>query len=164
SPFRARSSVLPRRGQCGESRTRRPFCGGSSRPSAWRRSPSFGMPCSSHGRHACSSAVSCPLFRSPPWESHCPGASKQRAASADGALTAGMGVVVVDCKGRGSGLLPHCRRFATARDVPLYIVEADDRDTVGYNPCSGDPAAVANKLVGAFSFSADAEIYKQVAL
>ena len=48
--------------------------------------------------------------------------------------------------------------------MPFTTVDPRDPDTVGYDPCSGDAAAIANKIVGAFTFSGEAEIYKQVAM
>jgi hypothetical protein len=81
---------------------------------------------------------------------------------ADGALANGYGVVVVDCKGIGLGA--EAKLLAARHDVPFTVVDPHDHATVGYDPCSGDPATVANKLIGAFSFSDKAEIYKNVAM
>jgi len=81
---------------------------------------------------------------------------------ADGALTAGYGVVIVDCKGVGLG--GEARGLAARHSVPFTIVDPYDADSVGYDPCSGDAPTIANKLIGAFSFSGEAEIYKQVAM
>jgi len=80
----------------------------------------------------------------------------------DGALANGMGVVIIDCKGTGLG--GPARALAVRHGVPLTVVDPHDEESVGYDPCSGEPAAVANKIVGAFSFSGEAEIYKQVAM
>jgi Type IV secretion-system coupling protein DNA-binding domain len=81
---------------------------------------------------------------------------------ADGALANGYGVVVVDCKGVGLGAEAHT--LASLHNVPFTVVDPYDDATLGYDPCTGDPATVANKLVGAFSFSEEAEIYKHVAM
>jgi hypothetical protein len=81
---------------------------------------------------------------------------------ADGVLAQGYGVVFVDFK--GSGLGANARKLAARHDVPFTVVDPFDRKTIGYNPCSGEPSAVANKIVGAFTFSGEAEIYKQVAM
>jgi hypothetical protein len=81
---------------------------------------------------------------------------------ADGALANGYGVVIVDCK--GSGLGAPARELATRHGVPFTLVDPRDKRSVGYDPCSGDAASVANKIVGAFTFSGEAEIYKQVAM
>lgn len=81
---------------------------------------------------------------------------------ADGALANGHGVVIVDCKGVGLG--SHARALAERHCVPFVLVDPADRHSVGYDVCTGDAADVANKLIGAFTFGGDAEIYKQVAM
>lgn len=81
---------------------------------------------------------------------------------ADGALANGFGVVIVDCKGVGLG--GEALRLAQRWGLPFAIVDPDDSRTLGYDVCTGDPAAVANKIIGAFQFSGEAEIYKQVAM
>ncbi len=81
---------------------------------------------------------------------------------ADGALAGGYGAVIVDAKAGGLG--GAARRLAERYGVPFHLVDPDDVRTLGYNPCSGDPAAVANKLVGAFSYGPSAEIYKNIAM
>jgi hypothetical protein len=77
-------------------------------------------------------------------------------------LDEGYGVVVVDLK--GSGLGAAAKELAERHGLPFTVVDPYDRATIGYNPCSGDPAAVSNKIVGSFAFAGDAEIYKQVAM
>jgi hypothetical protein len=81
---------------------------------------------------------------------------------ADGALANGYAVVIIDCK--GVGLAGQARKLALRHGVPFTVVDPVDPKTLGYDPCSGDAPTIANKLVGAFSFSAEAEIYKQVAM
>ncbi len=81
---------------------------------------------------------------------------------ADGALANGYAVVIVDCKGSGLGGV--ARTLAARHKVRFTTVDPRDPKTVGYEPCAGDPAAVANKIVGAFNFSGEAEIYKHVAM
>ncbi len=81
---------------------------------------------------------------------------------ADGALQAGEAFVIVDCKGGGLGAT--ARELATLHGLPFVVVDPDDRKTLGYNPCTGDGADVANKLLGAFSYGEEGEIYKQVAM
>src|ERR1019366_2959463 len=56
------------------------------------------------------------------------------------------------------------RRLATRHGLPFTSIDPNDRQSAGYDPCSGDAAAVANKIIGAFSFTGEAEIYKQVAM
>jgi energy-coupling factor transporter ATP-binding protein EcfA2 len=81
---------------------------------------------------------------------------------ADGALANGYGVVIIDCKGTGLGA--DAKALARRHGMPYTVVDPHDRKSVGYDVCSGDAAAVANKIVGAFSFSGEAEIYKHVAM
>ncbi len=81
---------------------------------------------------------------------------------ADGALSNWYGVVIVDCKGGDLGAT--ARMLADRYGLPFHLVDPDDPDTLGYNPCSGDAAAVSNKLVGAFSYGPAAEIYKNIAM
>jgi hypothetical protein len=81
---------------------------------------------------------------------------------ADGALANGYGVIIIDCK--GSGLGGEARRLAARHELPFTAVDPKDKKSVGYDPCSGDAAAVANKLIGAFQFTGEAEIYKHVAM
>ena len=81
---------------------------------------------------------------------------------AGGALSNGYGAIIIDCK--GVGLAPDARGLAGRFRIPFNMVDPDERKSLGYDPCTGDPAHIANKLVGAFSFSGDAEIYKQVAM
>ncbi len=81
---------------------------------------------------------------------------------ADGALANGYGVVIIDAKAAGLG--GAARRLAARYGVPFFVVDPDDPDSLGYNPCSGDAPSVANKLVGAFTYGPEAEIYKNVAM
>lgn len=81
---------------------------------------------------------------------------------AEGALQLGWGVVILDCKGGDLGDV--ARRLALSADVPFLLVDPDDPDSLGYDPCTGDSADITNKLVGAFSYQDSAEIYKLVAM
>ena len=81
---------------------------------------------------------------------------------ADGALANGYGVVIVDAKAGGLG--GAARDLADRYGVPFHLVDPDDPDSLGYNPCSGDAASAANKLVGAFTYGPAAEIYKNIAM
>jgi len=83
-------------------------------------------------------------------------------ALADGVIAQGSGVVFVDFK--GSGLGSAAKSLADRHGLPFTLVDPSDPSSTGYDPCSGSPAAVANKLIGAFTFSGEAEIYKQVAM
>ena len=81
---------------------------------------------------------------------------------ADGALANGWGVVFVDCK--AGNLRYAAERLADRYGLAFNLVDPDDPATLGYDPCIGDPSAVANKLVGAFSYGPNAEIYKNIAM
>jgi hypothetical protein len=81
---------------------------------------------------------------------------------ADGALASGYGVVIVDCKAGGLG--DAARTLADRYGLPFNLVDPDAPKSLGYNPCSGDAAAVANKIVGAFTYGPSAEIYKNIAM
>ena len=84
------------------------------------------------------------------------------ACLADGAVANGYGAVFIDCKGGDLGTT--ARRLADRYRLPFYLVDPDDPETLGYNPCSGDAPSVANKLVGAFTYGPAAEIYKNIAM
>jgi hypothetical protein len=79
---------------------------------------------------------------------------------ADGVLNAGWSVVIVDCK--GTGLVSTARELSARYGVPLHIVDPGDADSSGYNPCTGDGPDIANKLVGAYSFGPNAEIFENI--
>lgn len=81
---------------------------------------------------------------------------------ADGAMASGYGVVIVDCKGGGLGGI--AKKLAASNGAPYLVVDPDDSATIGYNPATGDPADVTNKLIGAFNYGEQGEIYKQVAM
>lgn len=80
----------------------------------------------------------------------------------DGALANGYSVVTIDAKAGGLGRV--ARRLATRYAVPFNLVDPDAPDSLGYNPCTGDAPAIANKLVGAFSYGPDAAIYENIAM
>jgi len=81
---------------------------------------------------------------------------------ADGAMASGGGLVIIDCKGGSLGAT--ARKLATRHGLPFIVVDPDDPTTVGYNPCTGSPSDVANKLIGSFAFGEAGEIYKQVGM
>jgi hypothetical protein len=81
---------------------------------------------------------------------------------ADGALANWFGAIFVDCKAGDLG--ETARMLAQRYGLPFYLVDPDAEETLGYNPCSGDAASVANKLVGAFTYGPAAEIYKNIAM
>lgn len=81
---------------------------------------------------------------------------------ADGAIANRYGVVIIDCKGGDLG--GTARMLAERYHLPFNLVDPDAPESLGYNPCSGNAAAVANKLVGAFTYGPTAEIYKNIAM
>jgi len=80
----------------------------------------------------------------------------------DSVLSCGGSVVIVNCKGTGLGGV--VRRLAKRHRVPLHIVDPHDPGSLGYDPCTGNGATVANKVVGSFVFGGEAEIYKNIAM
>jgi hypothetical protein len=81
---------------------------------------------------------------------------------ADGAMASGSGLVIIDCKGGSLGAT--AKKLAARHGLPFIVVDPDDPATVGYNPCTGSPSDVANKLIGSFAFGEAGEIYKQVGM
>jgi hypothetical protein len=82
---------------------------------------------------------------------------------ASGALNLGYAVIIVDCK--GGTLADDARALAANFGVPYTLVDPmKEEESVGYNPCTGGAAAVGNKIVGAFTFGPEAEIYKNIAM
>ncbi|HLI60784.1 MAG TPA: hypothetical protein VKV21_14075 [Solirubrobacteraceae bacterium] len=79
-----------------------------------------------------------------------------------GAIANWYGIVIVDCKGGDLGEV--ARKLAERYEMPFQLVDPDAPKSLGYNPCSGDAASVANKLLGAFTYSPQAEIYKNIAM
>lgn len=85
---------------------------------------------------------------------------------ADGAMANGHGLVIIDCKGGSLGAT--ARKLAALHKLPFILVDplvgSADPDSVGYNPCTGSPSDIANKLLGSFTFGEAGEIYKQVGM
>ena len=81
---------------------------------------------------------------------------------ADGAMDNGSGLVIIDCKGGSLGVT--ARKLAARHRLPFIVVDPHDAATVGYEPCTGSPSDVANKIIGSFSFGEGGEIYKQIAM
>ena len=71
-------------------------------------------------------------------------------------------MAIIDCKGGSLG--KDARRLAEQHGLPYSLVDPIEPNTLGYDPCTGDPSHIANKLIGAFSFGPEAEIYKNVAM
>jgi hypothetical protein len=80
---------------------------------------------------------------------------------ADGSLSLGYGLVVVDCK--GGDLKEVSAALAQRYGLPFTLIDPDDPTSVGYDPCAGDASDISNKLVGVFNYEGAAEIYKHAA-
>ena len=81
---------------------------------------------------------------------------------ADGAIANWYGAIFIDCKGGDLG--DTAWKLASQYGLPFHVVDPDDPHTTGYDICAGNGTAVANKLVGAFSYGPAAEIYKNIAM
>lgn len=79
---------------------------------------------------------------------------------AEGLLRQDWAIILLDCK--GGGLRETARELAEAADVTFRLLDPAFPDqTLRYNPCSGTPADVSNKLIGSLSFGDEGEVYKQ---
>ena len=56
------------------------------------------------------------------------------------------------------------RNLAKKHSMEFYLVDPSSQESLGYNPCQGDGADVANKLIGAFTYGAEGEVYKSIAM
>lgn len=82
---------------------------------------------------------------------------------AEGAVAAGIGLVVIDAK--GAGLRTAARRLAAAGGLEHREVVPGAAGTLGYNPCAvGSRAQVADKLVSAFTHGPAGQVYRVIAL
>jgi len=75
----------------------------------------------------------------------------------------GWPVLIADFKGSGD-LLRIARRIAERHALPLRQLDPRLSDSLGYNPCTGSPAQIANKLCGAFAYGPEAEVYQKTIL
>lgn len=81
---------------------------------------------------------------------------------AEGAVGAGLAVVVIDAKGAGLRVAMH--RLSHDHGVPYREMLPGAAGSLGYNPCAtGSRAQVADKLVSAFTHGPDAQIYRVIA-
>lgn len=78
------------------------------------------------------------------------------------ATAADYGVITIDFKAGGLG--EAMRRLAALRQMPFYTFDLNAPDSLGYNPCAGPPASVANKIIGSFDYAGTADIYKQIGM
>lgn len=78
----------------------------------------------------------------------------------DAALIAKWSVLVVDAK--GGRLAPICRSLGALRQAPVRVWLPEDPDSWTYDPCAGEPGAVANRLVGAFDHGREGQVYRNL--
>ena len=82
---------------------------------------------------------------------------------AEGAVAAGVALVVVDAK--GASLRLAARNLAARAAVEHREVVPGSAGSLGYNPCAaGSRAQVADKLVSAFSHGPSGQVYRVIAL
>ncbi|MBV9173553.1 MAG: type IV secretion system DNA-binding domain-containing protein, partial [Chloroflexi bacterium] len=78
----------------------------------------------------------------------------------DAALGADWSVAVVDAK--GGQLLHICRQVADRHSRPARIWLPGWADSWTYDPCDGEPAAIGNRLVGAFTHGPNGQVYRNL--
>ncbi len=79
-------------------------------------------------------------------------------------LRLGWSVVVLDLKS-GAALYEGVTAVASGdKHLPLSVFNVDDPQTLGFNPCLGSAASIANALVSSFQFTGLADVYAQVGL
>lgn len=78
----------------------------------------------------------------------------------DGALAAGWPVAVVDAK--GGGLVAAVRSLGERYTVPVRIWLPGVPESWTYDVCAGEPAAVANRLIGTFTYGPEGSVYKHI--
>ena len=76
------------------------------------------------------------------------------------ALEADWSVLVVDAK--GGRLVDVCRSLGDAHAQPVRIWLPGLPDSWTYDPCTGEPAAIANRLVGAFEHGPNGQVYRNL--
>ena len=78
----------------------------------------------------------------------------------DAAMTAHWSVLVVDAK--GGRLATVCRVLARAHGADARIWLPGAPDTWTYDLCAGRPTEVGNRLIGAFDFGRDGQVYRNL--
>jgi Type IV secretion-system coupling protein DNA-binding domain len=76
------------------------------------------------------------------------------------ALAADWAVVVVDAK--GGRLLHVCRKLAEHHSRPARIWLPGYDESWTYDPCTGEPTAIGNRLVGAFEHGPNGQVYRNL--
>ena len=78
----------------------------------------------------------------------------------DAAMRAGWSVMVVDAK--GGRLAQVCRTLGAAHGIPARLWLPGEPASWTYDLCAGEPSAVANRLVGAFEFGREGQVYRNL--
>jgi hypothetical protein len=78
----------------------------------------------------------------------------------DGAMTANWSVLVVDAK--GGRLADVCRALGAAHKLPTRVWLPGRHGGWTYDLCAGEPSAVGNRLVGAFEFGREGQVYRNL--
>lgn len=78
----------------------------------------------------------------------------------DSAMSAGWPVLVVDAK--GGRLANLCTALGTTHGVPARVWLPGHPASWTYDLCAGEPAAVGNRLVGAFEHGRDGQVYRNL--
>jgi hypothetical protein len=82
---------------------------------------------------------------------------------AEGAVAAGVALLVIDAK--GASLRGAARRLAAASGLDYQEVVPGTAGTLGYNPCAvGSRAQIADKLVSAFTHGPAGQVYRVIAM
>jgi hypothetical protein len=80
----------------------------------------------------------------------------------DAAMAADWSVLVVDAK--GGRLAGVCRTLGSVHQRPWRIWLPGVSDSWTYDLCAGEPSAVGNRLVGAFDFGREGQVYRNLSL
>jgi nucleoside-triphosphatase THEP1 len=80
----------------------------------------------------------------------------------DAAIGADWSVLVVDAK--GGRLAGVCRALGETHRRPARVWLPGDSDSWTYDLCSGEPSAVGNRLIGAFDFGREGQVYRNLSL
>src|SRR5437899_4716288 len=78
----------------------------------------------------------------------------------DASMSTGWAVLVVDAK--GGRLASVCRALGASHGLPARVWLPGPPDSWKYDPCAGDPAAVGNRLIGAFDHGRDGQVYRNL--
>ena len=79
----------------------------------------------------------------------------------DAALAAGWPVLVVDAK--GGRLVDVTQALGQRHQLPARVWLPGHPDSWTYDVCAGDPTALSNRLVGAFEYGFDGQVFRNLA-